>query len=428
MKKIYGYVSWYMIKWLIVATLVGIGGGLSAVALKKSIDFIGNIGDLFPLWVAPIIGSIIVTRMYMADECSSGFGTDYYLKEVNEGKDVLKIRTLFTKLVATAATIGFKGSGGVEGPMLVMGGSVANRILKIPFLNRAFSKDDKRTLIICGAAGAIGAMFRSPLGGGIFVVEILYKSSLNYGDLFPSMLSSTMGFVAYSMIADPSPMFDIPNYLPNVYNVPFFILAAIIAAILSLIFMSVFKGVQKLFERLPDKTKAIQPILGAIITGIIIYNIPNVYGTGTNYIQEMIHTQFPIQLLVLMFIGKVLATSFTVASGGSAGLVIPALFIGAIAGNGLSALLAVGDVGLSSSLVIAGMSASLASVANVPIAAAIMLVEMVGLRLGVPATIGSIIGYILAQSKVIYGVTSPEQRQFVELQKLRQDDAQEGGH
>lgn len=426
MKNIFQYVGNYMAKWLLIATLVGTGGGLSAVALKQGINFTSRLSAYVPLWVAPAIGGVLVSILYLWDRGAAGFGTDRYICEVNQRRGHLKFKTLFSKLVATSLTLGFNGSGGVEGPMLVIGGSLADIISKIPIIRGFLNKEDRRILTICGAAGAIGAIFRSPLGGGIFVVEVLYRSSLHYGDLFPAMLSSTMGFVIYSMIADPNPLFSIPNYLPNVYNVPLFILSGIVAGIGSIIFMFVFKWIQKVFTKLPGER--IHPIIGGAVTGFIIFFLPRVSGTGTNVIQDMIDTNFPIYLLILIFAGKVIATSFTVASGGSAGLVIPALFIGAIAGNGLSTLLANGDIGLSSSLVVAGMAASLASIANVPIAAAIMLVEMVGLRLGVPATLGSIVGYALGHSRVIYGVTCPDQWQFEEMKRWRKQDANKDSH
>ncbi|AKL93833.1 chloride/fluoride channel protein EriC [Clostridium aceticum] len=426
MLKIFQYVGEYMTKWLIVATLMGIGGGLAAVALRFSIDFVTGVSYMLPMWIAPVIGGLLVSLLYKWDKNAAGFGTDKYIYAVNKKNSPLPFRMLFSKLIATAITLGFQGSGGVEGPMLVIGGSIASGITRLKGWKNYFCDEDCRILAICGAAGAIGAIFRSPLGGGIFVVEILYKSSLHYADLFPAMLSSTMGFVIYSMIAKATPMFVIPNYLPNVWNVPSFIVAGITAGLASLLFMGIFRQTSNFFQKLPFKS--IHPAIGGLVTGIILIFLPDVAATGTNVIQDMIDGVFPITLLLLLLIGKIVATSFTVTSGGSAGLVIPALFIGAVSGNFISAAIGDGGVGLSASLVITGMAASLASVANVPIAAAIMLVEMVGLKLGVPATLGSIIGYALGHSQVIYGVTSPDHWQFEEVKQWRKNDINKKDH
>lgn len=426
MKNIMHYVGKYMTKWLVVATLVGIGGGLSAVVLKKAIDFTGAISQYVPLVFAPMIGGALVSILYLWDPFAAGFGTNHYISEVNQRAGFLKLKTLFSKLMATAITLGFQGSGGVEGPMLVMGGGLADGIANMPIIKNYFYEEDKRILTICGAAGAVGAIFRSPLGGGIFVVEVLFRSSLHYADLFPALLSSTMGFVIYSMLSSSVPLFIIPDYLPNVYNIPFFILAGILAGLLSLVFMAIFRWAQNIFKGLPYQK--IHPLLGGVLTGLIVYVMPRVGGTGNHVIQEMIDFNLSFGILLLLLFNKMLSTSFTVASGGSGGLVIPALYIGAIAGNMISSIAANGDIGLSASLVIAGMAASLASIANVPIAATIMLVEMVGLRLGVPATIGSIVGYALGHSQVIYGVTKPDQWQYEEMEKWRRHDAKDDSH
>lgn len=149
------------------------------------------------------------------------------------------------------------------------------------------------------------------------------------------------------------------------------------------------------------------PVLGAIGTGIVVGFVPEVAGTGLHVIQDLLSDYGGSGVLLLLIGAKILATSFTVGFGGSGGLVIPALFVGAAAGNLIAGLLAwmglAGADGMLPSLVISAMSATLAGIANVPVSAAILSVEMAGLRLAVPATIGSVIGYVIGKSSVIYG-------------------------
>ncbi|WP_350342651.1 chloride channel protein [Proteinivorax tanatarense] len=421
MPKKFQFISGYMVKWLTIATLMGVGGGLSAYVLRSSIDLMESVGGVFPIWLAPIFGGCLLSLIYLWDDEAAGFGTDKYLLAVNKRKEYqFKTKTLFSKVLATATTLGFQGSGGVEGPMLVIGGCLDNLVRKIPILKKHLTKDDHRKLTICGAAGAVGAIFRSPLGGGIFVVEILYKSSLPYYDLFPAILSSTFGFVIFAMVKSGEPLFLIPDFLPSVENVPFFVLVGFLSGIASLIFMKIFSITGKVFQNLP--MPKLHPILGGIMTGLVIFFVSEAAGTGTSIIQYLIDYKVSITALILILFAKMLATSFTVSSGGSGGLVIPALFIGAVCGNIVSGFVAVGDPGLSASLVIAGMAASLSGIANVPIAAAIMLVEMVGLQLGVPATIGSVMGYAVAQSSVIYNISSREGAEFKKNKAIRKSD------
>lgn len=307
--------------------------------------------------------------------------------------------------------------------MLLMGGSVGNILGNIPFVKRFIDREDERLLTICGAAGAIGAIFSSPLGGGIFVTEILYKSSLHYYEIFPAVLSSTMGLIVYSLMVNPEPIFNIPIYLPNHLNVLFFIVAGILAGVVSLVFMLVFQKTEEFAKKFEGKRiKLYLPILGGILTGLIIAFFPEASGTGSRFIQVMLDENKNFIFLIAILIAKILATSFTVGLGGSGGLVIPALFMGAVSGGMISTILASGDNGLSSSLVIVGMAASLASIANVPIAAAIMLIEMVGFQVGIPAVIGSVIGYAIGHSKTIYGTTQCNISDFQVRKDFRKHD------
>ncbi|SDC07657.1 chloride channel protein, CIC family [Pelagirhabdus alkalitolerans] len=397
------YGNKYMMKWMFFATLVGIGGGLSALALNAAIDAVTFLGVRVPIHLAPIIGGVIVTLLYKFDPDVFGSGSAKYIDSVNLYQGHVKRRTWIAKLIASASTIGFRGSGGVEGPMLLMGGSTANFISKWKRVSKWIDKEDHRILTVCGAAGAIGAIFRSPLGGGIFAAEILYKSSLHYSDVFPAILSSSMGFIVYSTLGTSNPMFAMRDYVTTPTNVFYYILAGIIAGYISVLFMQLFHKVEYFGDWLNKHgLEGYLPILGGILTGFILLYYPSAAGTGTDFIQSLIEHSYGTSFLIAILIAKMLATSFTVGFRGSAGLVIPALFIGAVVGGILSNYLVDGTNGLSNALMVSGMTASLASVANVPIAAPIMLIEMVGFQVGGSAVIGSVVGYIVGHRKVVY--------------------------
>ncbi|NBG87402.1 chloride channel protein [Isachenkonia alkalipeptolytica] len=413
MPKSMTYIKGYMGKWLFFATIIGIAGGLSALALNTGITWISAIGEKFPIFLAPVMGGVLVMFIFQIDDQILGSGTNKYILSVNLYQGKLKSRTWVSKLLASAATIGFRGSGGVEGPMLLMGGSIANTLTKLPYMNRWIDKEDHRILTVCGAAGAIGAIFRSPLGGGVFAAELLYRTSLHYHDVFPAILSSTMGFVIYSTLGNTEPIFSIPAYIPNPSNVLYFVLAGVLAGYASLLFKILFHQVEKMGNYLEQKvSRKYLPILGGVLTGTVLMFFPDAGGTGSGFIQALIDGSFATQFLFFLLTAKILATAFTVGLGGSAGLVIPALFIGAVTGGILGNFFAVEGSGLASSLVISGMAASLASIANVPIAASVMLIEMVGFQVGVPAVIGSVLGYIVGQRKIVYGTMRSQDPNF----------------
>ncbi|MFP4509919.1 MAG: chloride channel protein [Spirochaetaceae bacterium] len=395
----------YLFRWLIVASVVGFAGGLGAVVLSRGISVIEHYAGFLPIWAAPAAGALLASLIFLWDREASGFGTDRYITSVNLRYGYMSRRIAVSKLLATMFTIGSGGSGGLEGPMVLIGGSTANTIDRFPFVRKLFSVQDRRILTMCGAAGAIGAVFHAPLAGGIFVVEVLYKSSLTYRDLFPAMLSSVMGFVVYGLLASTNPLFSIPDYVPDVGDVHWFILAAIAGGLLSLVFMRVFAIARSIV--VTRRRTLFMPVLGAIGTGAVVGLVPEVAGTGLDVIQALLNEYGGSAALLLLAGAKILATSLTVGFGGSGGLVIPALFIGAAAGNLIAGLLAqmglAGSEGMLPSLVISAMSATLAGIANVPVSAAILSVEIAGLRLAVPATIGSVIGYVIGKSSVIYG-------------------------
>ncbi|GAA4079613.1 chloride channel protein [Amphibacillus indicireducens] len=400
------YIQIYLIKWLIFATLVGFGGGISALALSYGIDWLSQYGVKVPTILAPAIGGLIVILIYKIDREVAGSGTRNYINAINLYQGQISRRTWLTKLIASSATIGFRGSGGVEGPMVLMGGSVGNMVSKLPLIKKLIDKEDHRILAVCGAAGAIGAVFRSPLGGGVFVAEILYKSSMHYLDMFPAILSSTMGFVIYSTLGTADPLFSVSYYLPEPTNVGYFIIAGLVAGFVSLLFMGAIHYAEQFSERFGNKKIGqLMPVFGGLLTGMILLFLPQVGGTGINFIQDLIEQSFGTLFLILVLIAKILATAFTVGLKASAGLVVPALFIGATTGAIVGNLFAA-ESGLASSLVVAGMSASLAATANVPIAAAILLIEMVGFQVGVAAVVGSVIGYVIGRRKMIYLKTS----------------------
>ena len=399
---------------------MGFGGGVSVVGLRILIIFVQEFSNQIPIWIAPAIGGTLVSIIYMWDKLVSNYGTNHYITAVNKTPGLFSFKTFFSKLFATVVTLGFHGSGGITGPMLVIGGSFASGVAKLPIFKGALKEEDYRRLIICGAAGAIGAIFRSPIGGGILVVEILYLTSLHYADLFPAMLSSTMGYVSFSMISHGRPLFIIPDYQSTGFNIALFVIAAIMASLASQLFVQVFQKSQKMFSKIPYKR--FHPVIGGILTGIVLLAAPKAAGIGSDIIQEMIITRFPFHILLVLLIGKIAATSFTVSSGGSAGLVIPSLFIGAISGNLLLSILPDQEAGLAAALVTAGMAASLASAVNVPISAAIILMEMVGHNVGVPATIGSIVGFIIGHSNVIYQEVDPDYSDFIKTKEFRNNN------
>src|SRR5699024_9548757 len=145
------------------------------------------------------------------------------------------------------------------------------------------------------------------------------------------------------------PLFIIPTYFAKPANVGYFILAGLASGFASLLFMEVSQRTEKLANWLETKgVGRYLPIIGGLATGVILLQFPEAGGAGSDFIQRVIEQSFATYFLLLLLLAKILATSFTVSFRGSGGLVIPAIFIGAIAGDIVSNLLGA-DGGLSAS-------------------------------------------------------------------------------
>ncbi|ACB85523.1 chloride channel protein [Natranaerobius thermophilus] len=403
----------YIVKWFIVAVLVGILGGLSALLLNTAIDLFYFIRERYIHYLlGPVIAGIFLGFVFhKIDISTKSFGTNVFINSVNRLNGAIKGRTSLFKLFSSSLNLGFGASGGIEGPMVLIGGSMSNFLLRrIKPIAKYFSNEDMRIGTICGAAGAVGAVFRSPLGGGIFVVELLYKSALHYNELFPAILSSAIGYVTYSLVLDTDPLFTIPSYNMEVQYIPFIVVTAVLTGIISIFFKIVFYGSREFFEN-SSIPQPLRPAVGGIFTGMTaLIAGQEVLGIGTEYVQKFILTSMSIDIILLLLLGKIFATAFTIGSGGSAGKVIPALYIGALAGSLVSSLLSFefADSALHYSLVVVGMTASLSAIAGVPIASVVMIIEMLGLKMGVSAVIGAVIGYIIGNNQQFYEVTNDQ--------------------
>lgn len=388
-----------------MALLAGTWGGLAAILLQVSISFFFIVQKMcLPYFLGPVVASFLFgVFLYTRAPSIGGSGTGEYVAAVNRHQGYISPILVPYKILGTALLLGFGGSGGVEGPMTLVGGGFSASLFRVfPGLGDYFDANTKRIGTICGAAGALGAIFRSPLGGGIFAVEVLYRSSLHYEELFPAILSSSIGYTIHAIFFDHRPLFYSPPFTPKMESILWFILAALLSGFVSLLFKTFFKRVRVYLAKntLHSFTR---PLLGGILTSILGLLIgPKILGMGTDVIQELINSPFPPFLLLLLLIGKFFASLFTIATGGSGGLILPALFIGACCGNLLSSLFSFLSYSPHFSVVVSAMAASLAAMANVPIAAAVMIIEMLGLHHGIPATLGSIIGYEIGRSEEIY--------------------------
>ena len=336
------------------------------------------------LILLPVIGGLIAGFLIkrFAPE-AAGTGTDAYIESFHEKGGRVRGRAAVVKAFATLATIAGGGSAGKEGPTAQIGSGIGSAIGNVLRMGARA----RRTMLLAGAAGGLGAIFKAPLGGALTAVEVLYKEDLETDALTPCILSSVSAYTVYCSVEGFDHVF---SFQERIFHRP---VELIVYAILGLlcsavgyVYVRILHGSQRVFDSLPIHPYLVPP-LGGLLVGLIGFFFPPVLGAGLGYIQALLDGDGlgdlgrSATILALAAGLKILTTSFTISSGQSGGVFAPSLFIGGMLGG------LVGQVGhnISPDLVpnvtpyiVVGMGAFFAGVANAPIASLIMVSELTG--------------------------------------------------
>lgn len=362
---------------------------------------------LLPAFGGLLVG--LVTQFFCAE--AQGGGTDSLIHafHFNEGK--IQTKVPFFKAIATILTLGSGGSGGKEGPTAQIGAGFGSTLGT--WLGSGARA--RRTLMLAGTAGGLGAIFRAPLGGAITAVEMVYQEDIESDSLVPCILSSVTAYLTYTNLAGSGSIFSVDAYSLNDYrHIPLYIILGFLCFFVGYFFVKVYHKVQDVFAKLPIPGY-LKPALGGLIVGCMALVFPEVLGSGFGLIQRMIHgeviesTNFgysgPLFLLAIAII-KIFSTSFTVGSGNSGGLLGPSFAIGGMLGAFVGTMSQILFPELNIIVfpfMLVGMGSFFAGVARAPIAAMIMVCDMIGsYELLPPLMIVSVIAAVLSHKISIY--------------------------
>ncbi|WP_027340720.1 chloride channel protein [Halonatronum saccharophilum] len=395
----------YIFKWTAISVLVGVVVGLAAVlftaSLNWGISLLNGLRNTWLVYVMPIFGLLmsgLITSTFAPE--AAGHGTDAIIKSYNEKWGKVDIIVVPVKLIASVFTIAFGGSAGREGPTVQMGGGLGYFIgqkLKLKLT-------DVKKIVICGMAASFGSIFVAPIAGGVFGAEVLYMDDTEYNSLFISFISSITAYYIHSVILGQDRLFKftIPTdytFIPQ-RDILFFVMVGIFIGILSLISIKALYGYEELNHKLkmPDYYKT---ALGGALTGLMaIIATPYILGTGMSLIEAIsVESSFSAGFLFLLMIGKILATAFTIGSGGSGGVVAPSLTIGALGGAFLAKVF---NYPFPFALISASAVGLLGSAAHIPITTVLLAAEVFGMELIKPATIVCFIGAWIARNDTMY--------------------------
>ncbi|MDO9514967.1 MAG: chloride channel protein [Syntrophales bacterium] len=396
---------------IFMAIIVGVLGGYGAILFRWLIRFFqkasfGSGGGEFLAtlmalpWYArlvpPIVGGLLVGLIvYFLAREAKGHGVPEVMEAVALKGGIIRKRVVLVKSLASAICIGTGGSAGREGPIVQIGsaiGSAFGQVLKV-------SADRMRTLVGCGAAAGIAATFNAPIAGVMFAMEIIL-GEFGIATFSPIVVSSVMATVISRAYMGNFPAFVVPHYtLVSTWEMPFYILLGILAGVVGVIFTSTLYKIEDLFAliKIPDYTKA---AVGGLLIGIIGIFFPHVYGVGYDAIGLALLENLPWTMLAALIIAKILATSFTIGSGGSGGIFAPSLFIGAMLGGAFGSLvhhLFPAFTATYGAYSLVGMGALVAGATHGPITAILILFEMTGdYKIILPLMLSCILSSVIA--------------------------------
>lgn len=418
---------------LILAALVGIVAGTGALVFyfaTNSVEhlMLGKIGNFHPplegtpessftnfvdglsvphrwyLFLIPALGGLFSGWLvYKFAPEAEGHGTDAALEAFHRKSGIIRGRVPIVKTLASIVTIGTGGSAGREGPIAQIGAGFGSFIAT----KLGLSTMDRRILLLAGMAGGIGATFRSPLGGALFAVEVLYRDpEFEHEGLIPCIISSIVAYSLFGAVTGWKPLLDTPHFrFDQPAELILYLVLGISCALLGVVYVKTFYGMRDLFRKLPfpDWQK---PAIGGLALGIMALFIPQVLGSGYGWVQAALYGKMALWVMLVVALAKIIATSLTISSGGSGGVFAPSLVIGAMLGGAFGASAEILFPALTQdprAYVLVGMAGFFAGVANAPIATLIMVSELTGnYGLLAPLMLVCVVAMIVMRKNSIY--------------------------
>lgn len=370
----------------VLAIIAGVAGGLGAVIFRYAIKFFHSVffDSILPIFphssgynpfiiLVPILGGLIIGPIIfrLAPE-TKGHAVPETMEAIHLKDGIIRKRAAFMEVLVSSITIGSGGSAGREGPIALIGSSIGSSLGQI----FKFKPRDIRLLTVAGLSAGIAGTFNAPLGGALFGMEVISRR-FRLLDAVPIILASVVGVaIASTFISFP---FEVPKFICRPSELPFSLLLGIVMGLLAFVWVRSFYAIEDVF----DSTKIpswLKPALGGIFVGVagvflLRYGIMGVGYEGVNLV--LVGGISSLALLVALGIIKILATSFTIGSGGSGGVFAPSLYIGSMFGGVFGLLLAhIGATANPPAYALLGMGALFAGAARAPLTSLVMIPEM----------------------------------------------------
>lgn len=402
---------------LVLSFIVGILSALAAYILKHLIHFIQELltGGFDPHtfnWlylVYPVIGIFITglfIRKVVRDDISHGVTKVLYAISCRMGK--IRRHNTWSSLLASSITIGFGGSVGAESPIVMTGSAIGSN------LGSLFKMEKKVMMLLigCGAAGAVSGIFKAPIAGLVFVIEVLMLD-LTMSSLLPLLISSVTAATLSYILMGTDAMFEF--HMENAFDiarVPYVMMLGVACGLVSLYFTHVTIAVERQFKRLSSPYARLA--IGGGILSVLIFLFPPLYGEGYETIIHLIngeseniildnslfygHAKYIFVYMFLIIVFKAIASTVTNGGGGCGGIFAPSLFLGCVTGYLFASVCNMSGFGVEVSdrnFALFGMAALMSGVFHAPLTGVFLIAELTGgYSLFLPLMIVSVCSYL----------------------------------
>ena len=385
---------------VILAIVVGLGSGAAAVVLKKLIELIGGCltGWFDASWnnllllVYPGVGmllSLLFVRYVVRDDI--GHGVTKVLFSISRNNSRIRSHNMWSSLLSSSVTIGFGGSVGAEAPIVYTGAAIGSNVAR----SLGLSYRQMTILLCCGAAGAVAGIFKAPMAGILFCLEILLFN-ISMSSILPLLLSSvTATTVSYLFLGREVPFTSTVDAFA-MGNIPYYIMLGLLCGVVSLYFLRTTLSLEDRIKKINNPFK--RWAVCASMLGVLIFLFPPLFGEGYDSLGHMLQGHpdsvldnavfaaifqykwvIPIYFALALVL-KVFAMSFTNAGGGVGGTFGPTLIVGGIAGFILARTInLMGFHALpEANFALVGMAGLMAGVMQAPMTAIFLIAEITG--------------------------------------------------
>lgn len=390
---------------LALSALVGVGVGIGTAALVWSLETVEHliaplfegVGDEFwdpaKLWVflTVPVGFLIawwIARTFAPEVAGDGVPAATEALMVRGG--YIRGRVAPLKVISTVSTVGLGGSAGREGPIVQIGAAIGS------WVSRRFNvgEDEVRSLVAAGAGAGIGASFNAPIAGMLFALEVILVSFAPRHMSAIVIASVTAAITSQTLVGEELAINAAPYGLGSFSELALYGVLALVIVAVGLLFLRILETTEGFANKHAERLSFGRPLLAGVLVAALIFVEPALFGTGQSVVNAMLLDEQVASItgsggelwwiLILLAVGKALATSLTMSSGGTGGAFMPSLFMGAAVGTGFARLAQefwVGDVALNTgAFAVVGMAAMFSVVGRAPLTAILIVFEVTGAR------------------------------------------------